>query len=145
MIETISTHPYFLVGFPLLLFVSALVLLVLIYREIKKRPELDWLRPYAMQAIVAAFKMSELSVDKFGRRLFAEDKEAIAELAYTHLPPNVQAVVTRSQFATAVGYVFDEVVSLYARNQIALEQSFLDWQKAEEQADELGQPSFLAE
>lgn len=131
MLETIVTNPYFVIGFPLLLFGVAFVLAVVVYRETKKNPELDWLRPYVMQAIVASFKMSEASADKFGQRLRGEDKALVAELAYTHLPPNVKALVTQAQFTTAVGYVFDEVISLYERNQDALEQSFLDWKRAE--------------
>ena len=134
MTETLFSNPYVLIRFPLLLFVVALVLLVLIYRETKNKPELDWLRPYIMQAIVASFKMSELNADKFGARLRGEDKAAVAELAYTHLPPNIKAVVTPEQFATAVGYVFDEVIVLYERNQDALEQAFLDWQNDENTA-----------
>jgi hypothetical protein len=131
--EQLFSNPYFVTGIPLLLFGVALIVLVLLYKEIKRKPELDFLKPYIFQAIVAAYKVSETNADKFGARLDGEDKAVVAKLAYTHLP-QIHALVTEEQFMLLVEPMLAEATSLYRRKQDALEQAFFEWQEAENTA-----------
>jgi len=132
--EQLFSNPYFVTGIPLLLFGVALIALLLVYQESKRKPELDLLRPYLFQAIVAAYKVSETSVDRFGARLAGEDKAAVARLAYTHLPPTMQTWVTEEQFMLLVEPMLAEATSLYRQKQDALEQAFFEWKEAESTA-----------
>ena len=136
--ENIFSTPLLIVGLPLVLSLLLIVVGFLIWRELQKQPEAAWLKPYVFQAIVAAYKVSEVSVDQFGERLQGMDKQWVAEAAYNYLPPEVQNVVTRLQFATAVERIFAEAATLYETNAVSFQHTFEAWAWREENEEMTG-------
>jgi hypothetical protein len=86
-------------------------------------------RSYAAQAIVAAFKVSELQVEKFGARLRGEEKAAVVALSYRFLPPKVKAIISEDAFVILAGGLYDELVVLYDHAGEGLAVAFADWEK----------------
>lgn len=131
--ENIFNTPLLIVGLPLVLSLLLILVGLLVWRELQKQPDSAWLKPYVFQAIVAAYKVSEASVDQFGERLQGMDKQQVAEVAYDYLPPEVQNVVTRLQFATAVERIFAEAETLYETNADGFQRTFVAWREANEE------------
>lgn len=144
--ENIFNTPLLIVGLPLVLSLLLILVGLLVWRELQKQPDSAWLKPYVFQAIVAAYKVSEASVDQFGERLQGMDKQQVAEVAYDYLPPEVQNVVTRLQFATAVERIFAEAETLYETNADGFQRTFVAWREANEgTANEIATRGFSVE
>jgi hypothetical protein len=86
-------------------------------------------RSYAAQAIVAAFKVSETQVDKFGARLRGEEKAAVVALSYKFLPPKVRAIIGEDAFVVLAGGLYDELVVLYDQAGEGLSVAFAEWER----------------
>jgi hypothetical protein len=86
-------------------------------------------RSYAAQAIVAAFKVSELQVEKFGARLRGEEKAAVVALSYKFLPPKVKAIIGEDAFVILAGGLYDELVVLYDQAGEGLAVAFAEWER----------------
>ena len=86
-------------------------------------------RSYAAQAIVAAFKVSELQVEKFGARLRGEEKAAVVALSYKFLPPKVKAIISEDAFVILAGGLYDELVVLYEQAGDGLAVAFAEWER----------------
>lgn len=74
------------------------------------------LLPWIYQAIMAAYKTSEIAVDEIQQRMRGADKAAIAAAVYDMLPPKignvpldvVKMAVSRDRFASLVEAAFNE-------------------------------------
>jgi hypothetical protein len=86
-------------------------------------------RGYAAQAIVAAFKLSEVQVEKFGARLRGEEKAAIVALSYGFLPPKVRAIISEDNFVIMAGGLYDELVLLYDQAGEGVAVAFAEWER----------------
>jgi hypothetical protein len=86
-------------------------------------------RSYAAQAIVAAFKLSEVQVEKFGARLRGEEKAAVVALSYGFLPPKVKAIIGEDAFVILAGGLYDELVVLYDQAGDGLAVAFAEWER----------------
>jgi hypothetical protein len=86
-------------------------------------------RSYAAQAIVAAFKLSEVQVEKFGARLRGEEKAAVVALSYKFLPPKVKAIISEDAFVILAGGLYDELVVLYDQAGEGLAVAFAEWER----------------
>ena len=130
-IETVFYSPWFILLFPLLLALCLLIIALVLWREVQKRPEAAvlWVEPYLYEAIVAAYKMSEAHADVFGQRLRGTDKAAIARLVYREcFPAEYKPFVTEAAFTTAVERVLGEGIDFYDKNRTELERAFAVWQ-----------------
>lgn len=133
--ENIFSTPLLIIGFPLVMSLLLVVVGLLLYREVRKRPdeELAWLRPYLFQAIVAGYKMSEANVDEFGERLHGMDKRQVAESSYAYLPDEIRALVSPELFAEGIEWLFAEGETLYETNADSFQQAFEAWREENEE------------
>ena len=122
--QNVFSDPTVVLATAVLLFIIALLLFILLYSELKRRPGMDVYAPYARQAVVAVFRLSEASADAFGKRLSGADKARLAASLYDHLPPPIQGQITPSQWEVMVEAAYTELVSLYERNKAALVAEF---------------------
>lgn len=119
MMHPLLSDPLFVLATAVALFLVALLLAVVVYREVRQRPALDVYAPYARQAVVAAFRLSEVSADEFGKRLAGTDKKKLAVALYDRLPV-LHGRVTPAQWEPMVETAYTEMTALYERNKDAL-------------------------
>lgn len=95
------------------------------------------LLPVLYQAICAAFKLSEESMDTLHTRLKGVDKKAFADMVYALLPDRiggfdlrlVKSLIPPERFAQLVQDAYDSFDVFWLARQAALESAFEEWQK----------------
>lgn len=93
------------------------------------------LLPFAYQAIVTAYHLSEQAVDEMGRRIDGCDKKVIADMAYALLPSKigdfdlrvVKSMIPPERFEQVVQDAFDEGMQLYYKYADRYKKAFEVW------------------
>ena len=93
------------------------------------------LQPYIYEAIMAAYRLSEKTVDQGYARLKGADKKALADDVYTRLPDRVgeydvafvKSMVSRERFAVLVQNAFERFDQFYIANHAHFDDEFQTW------------------
>lgn len=93
------------------------------------------LQPIIFQAIMAAYRLSEKSVDQGYARLHGADKKQLADDVYGLLPERVgefgvtfvKSIVTQDRFRELVQNVFDQFDRFYLLNHDHFDDEFKQW------------------
>jgi hypothetical protein len=79
------------------------------------------LLPLIYKGIIAAYKLSEKTIDDIGDRLYGVDKKKLADFAYDLLPEEIggidiriiKSIITRERFSQLTEDVFQEFLTFY--------------------------------
>ncbi len=93
------------------------------------------LQPFIFEAIMAAYRLSEKTVDQGYERLKGADKKALADSVYKLLPDRigdhditfVKSLVTRERFEVLVQNAFDQFDQFYVVHHAHFDDEFQDF------------------
>ena len=99
----------------------------------------DALRDFIYKAILAAYRLSEATLDEIGERLEGADKKAIADSFYRLISDQIagfdvsliKRLVPQERFEELVQQVFDEFYTFYVGATGHLDELFEGWQQTE--------------
>lgn len=97
------------------------------------------LLPLIYEAICAAYRMSEQSVDELGERIRGLDKKAIADSVYAMLPDEIggyditviKAAISQERFVQLVQNAFDRFDRFYKTHRAHFDEQFEEWKESQ--------------